>query len=292
MKYAWIRKHANDYPISRMLKALNVSSSGYYDWLERKPSSQKCRRDAIARVAEQFYWRSFGIYGYRKVHEDILDEAPDLCCCQETVRKVLGELGLVSRVKRRYVATTDSAHSHPVAENVLQRDFEANGPDEKWAADITYIATEEGWLYLAIVIDLWSRRIVGWSMSRNIDSQLVKDALASAVERRHPGEGLLHHSDRGVQYASDAFQGCLAKYQISCSMSRKGNCWDNAPAESFFGKLKSEWVRGRVYKNHSEARQSIFEYIEVFYNRIRRHAALGYVSPEAFEACAKNKVAA
>lgn len=292
MRYAWIRRYTDRYPVIRMCRALKVSRSGYYDWLQRKPSARQQRRARIAKAAKRFHLRSHRIYGYRKVHEDICAEAPDLACHRETVRRVMREAGLRSRVKRRFVATTDSAHPQPVAANVLARDFNASGPDEKWSADITYIATREGWLYLAVVLDLWSRRVVGWSMSERIDAVLVQNAMHSALESRCPATDLLHHSDRGVQYASDDFQRLLAQYRVTCSMSRKGDCWDNAPTESFFGKLKSEWIRETVFTTRDAARQAVFEYIEVFYNRVRRHAALGYVSPAEFEACANGRKAA
>jgi transposase InsO family protein len=194
------------------------------------------------------------------------------------------EAGLRSRVRRKYVVTTDSRHRLPVAENRLGRDFVANRPNRKWAADITYVRTAKGWLYLAVVMDLYSRRIVGWAMSRFIDARLARDALSMALQTRRPGPGLLHHSDRGAQYAAEAFQRQLERRGIVCSMSRKGDCWDNAPIESFFGKLKSEWIRRRVYRNRNEAKQAIFWYVEVFHNRSRRHAALGYRTPVEFEA--------
>ena len=267
-----------------MCKVLKVSRSGYYDWRDRKPSARAQRRIAIGEQARLFHTRSKEIYGYRKVHADILAEARDLACSRETLRKIMAELGLVSRVKRRSVRTTDSQHRLPVAPNTLNRDFSATGPDQKWVADITYIRTLKGTLYLAGIMDLWSCRIVGWSMRGRINADLVCDALGAALLLRCPGVGLLHHSDQGVQYASEAFQALLRQYSIECSMSRKGNCWDNASKESFFGKLKTEWIQDRIYKTHEEAKQDIFYYIEVFYNRQRRHASLGYVAPVEFEA--------
>ena len=190
---------------------------------------------------------------------------------------------LLSRTKRKFVVTTDSRHQQPVATNVLDRDFQADAPDQKWAGDITYIATRKGWLYLAVVMDLFSRKIVGWATSSSLQATLVLDALGMALRRRTPGAGLVHHSDRGCQYAAADYQRLLADHGIVCSMSRKGNCWDNAPTESFFGKLKVEWVHGVEYADHDEAKRHLFEYIEVFYNRKRKHAALGYESPTAFE---------
>jgi len=281
VKYAWITDHRDSYPVTIMCHVLEVSPSGYYDSLQQQPSARQQRREQIAAAAEAAYHANHGVYGYRKVHDDLQDR--NIACCRETVRHVLGEKGLHSRTKRRFVATTDSRHNHPVAANVLDQDFQAEAPDRKWGADITYIATRQGWLYLAVVMDLFSRRIVGWAMSASLQSVLVLDALQMAWRQRAPGPGLVHHSDRGCQYASADFQQLLACHGITCSMSRKGNCWDNAPVESFFGKLKTEWVHGVEYANHEEARGHLFQYIEVFYNRSRKHAALGYVSPAAFE---------
>ena len=204
-------------------------------------------------------------------------------CCQETVRRIMGELGLHSWVRRKFVVTTDSDHNEPIAANILNRDFTAERPNQKWVADITYIATKEGWLYLAAVMDLYSRRIVGWSMSDQIDTALVASAMNMAIFHRRPIDDLMHHSDRGVQYASGDYQQKLKDLNIVCSMSRKGNCWDNAAMESFFGSLKTEWVYGKFYKNREIAKNDLFNYIEVFYNRQRRHASLGNVNPAAFE---------
>jgi putative transposase len=180
------------------------------------------------------------------------------------------------------VSTTDSNHPHPIAPNIVDRDFKPSSKNETWTTDITYIPTDEGWLYLAVVEDLYTRKIVGWSMSSSMESRLVVDALEMAVQRELPGEGLVAHSDRGVQYASDHYQQLLSKHDITCSMSRQGNCWDNAPMESFFATLKKELVHHETYRTHAEARHSLFEYIEVFYNRVRRHSALGYKSPAQF----------
>lgn len=265
-----------------MCKILKSSRSGYYCWLNRKPSRQEVEKQKISEKAEEYFYRADFKYGYRKVHEDITEEAK-IDCCKETVRKVLAEKGLFFKGKRRFTITTDSRHNEPVAPNILKRDFTATDVNQKWVADITYIPTSEGWLYLAIVMDLFSRKIVGWSMDRNINAELVIKALKAAVEKRGFVGGLVHHSDRGVQYASGDFQDMLRTAGIVCSMSRKGNCWDNAVAESFFGKLKVEQVNDKKYRTLEEAKLDIFWYIEVFYNRIRRHASLGYVSPEEFE---------
>jgi transposase InsO family protein len=264
-----------------MCRVLDVSVSGYYDQLNRKPSIQQQRREKIASAAGKYHFQSHQIYGYRKVWQDLSEAG--IPCCEETVRRVMSELGLRSRIKRKFVVTTDSNHNEPIAVNVLERDFNAERPNQKWVADITYIATQEGWLYLAAVMDLFSRRIVGWSMSEKIDTALVKSALEMAIFQRRPDAGLIHHSDRGVQYASGEYQQKLNDLDIVCSMSRRGDCWDNAAMESFFGSLKTEWVYGRKYANQEVAKNDLFNYIEVFYNRKRRHASLDYVTPVAFE---------
>jgi putative transposase len=191
--------------------------------------------------------------------------------------------GLNARRRKKYRVTTDSKHSFPVAENLLAREFSSAGPNQVWASDITYIWTQEGWLYLAAVIDLHSRMVVGWSMNERLDRSLVLDALSMAVGRRKPKPGLIHHSDRGSQYASSDYQKALVTQGMLCSMSRKGDCWDNAVAESFFSSLKTERVHHRLYRSRTEARRDIFEYIEVFYNRVRLHSTLGYLSPADFE---------
>ena len=281
MKYAWIEKHTRLYPVARMCHVLKVSRSGYYDSLGRPPSPQLLRRKAIAQAAAHSYFESDRIYGYRKVYQDL--QAENVICCEDTVGRIMREIGLYSRVKRKFVVTTDSDHTLEIAENLLGRDFTAASPNRKWAADITYIATKKGWLYLAVVMDLFSRRIVGWSMSKHIDSQLVQSAMKMAILQRNPERGLIHHSDRGVQYAAGDFQDLLDENKMVCSMSRKGNCWDNACVESFFASLKNEWIRGKIYDTHADGEKDIFKYIEVFYNRKRRHASLGYVSPAAYE---------
>ncbi len=281
MRYRWIKKHRKSYPLALMCRIQQVSTSGFYDWLNRSPSPRQQRRDKIAQAAARSHFESNRIYGYRKIWQELADQ--HFACCAETVRRVLQELGLRSRTKRKFVVTTDSKHSQPVADNLLNRDFTAVAPNRKWLTDITYIPTKEGWLYLAAVMDVFSRRIVGWSMSERIDTELVKSALQMATTQRLPKPGLLHHSDRGVQYASDAYQQVLDDLGMVCSMSRKGDCWDNAMMESFFGSLKTEWVYGKDYQSRKEAKNDLFKYIEMFYNRQRRHASLGYLSPAEFE---------
>jgi len=272
-----------------MCKVLEVSRSGYYTSITRPASNRAIKKDKIAQAAQEYYEKSHEIYGYRKVYEDLSEYRPDLNCCRETLRKIMVEHGLYSCTKKKFVVTTDSNHAKPVAENRLNRDFTADEPNQKWVADITYIRTSEGWLYLAVIIDLFSRFVVGWATSDKIDSALVCEAFTNAINFRHPEGKLLHHSDQGVQYASDDFQNLLDLSGVECSMSRRGNCWDNACSESFFGKLKCEAVRGEVYKTRNDARKDLFWYIEIFYNRKRRHATLGYLSPTEFEKAMKEK---
>jgi putative transposase len=222
-------------------------------------------------------------YGSPRLHKELVGRGKS--CCENTVARLMRVHGLAAKTSRKYKVTTDSKHSLPVAENVLNREFQQDTPDRVWLADITYIWTQEGWLYLAAVLDSHSRKIVGWSMSHRMQKSLVMDALRMALGRRCPdqAESLMHHSDRGSQYASQAFQDLLRDRNITCSMSRKANCWDNAMMESFFATLKKEQIHHESYSTREEARQSVFEYIELFYNTRRRHSALGYLSPEQFE---------
>jgi transposase InsO family protein len=265
-----------------MCEVLKVSASGYYGGLEREPSvARRQHNQQLTCAVTRSYLDSDKSYGYRKVWEDL--RAWSMTCCPETVRRVMKRLGFYAQYKRRFVVTTDSNHGYAVAENLLNRDFYADAPDQKWVADITYIPTQEGWLYLAAVLDLFSRRIVGWATSERIDEALVTSALNNAITWRHPGPGLLHHSDRGSQYAADGYQRLLEQMGMVCSMSRKGNCWDNAVMERFFRSLKTERVYRKLYKTRAEARKDLFMYIEWFYNAGRRHAALGYQTPNAVE---------
>ena len=281
MRYAWIQTQRDFYPLGRMCRTLQVSRSGYYAWHRRAPSATAERRGQIARAARQAHDDSHGTYGYRRVHRDLIEDY-EIACCRETVRQVMATLGLWGRQKRRFVKTTDSNHDEPIATNRLQRDFTATRPDQKWLADITYLRLAEGWLYLAVILDCFSRRIVGWSLSRAIDADLVCAALEMALSRRCPSGDLVHHSDRGIQYASRSLRKRLAGAGLTMSMSRKGDPWDNAMMESFFGSLKTEWVV-TGYATEQEARMEVFKYIEMFYNPTRRHSALGYLSPAEYE---------
>ena len=281
MRYAWIETQRDCYPLTLLCRVLRVSRSGYYAWRRREPSAHRQRRQEIAQAAQQSHRGSHGTYGYRRVHRDLVDDH-EIACCRETVRRVMAELGLSGRQKRRFVKTTDSDHAEPVATNLLQRDFTATRPDQKWLADITYLRLTQGWLYLAVILDCFSRRVVGWSLSRRIDAELVCAALEMALRQRCPQGDVVHHSDRGVQYASQALRALLEREGLTMSMSRKGDPWDNAMMESFFGSLKTEWI-DTAYATEALARMEVFKYIEVFYNRTRRHSALGYLSPVEYE---------
>jgi transposase InsO family protein len=268
-----------------MCRVLEVSRSGFHAWLKRKPAPRAQRREALTQRIQTVHQASRGLYGSPRVYRQLLQEGEKVC--ENTVAKLMRFKALRSKVARRFVPqTTDSNHALPVAVNRLEQNFSAAEPNRKWVADITYVETGEGWLYVAAVMDLFSRKIVGWSMDATMKTELVSEALKMAVARRQPAPGLLHHSDRGVQYASLDYQDLLEKHGCACSMSRTGNCYDNAAMESFWGTLKTELVYQQQYATRAQARASIFEYIEVFYNRSRLHSSLNYLSPEAFEAAA------
>ena len=253
----------------------------FYAWEVRGPSARKAEDEKLAVQIAAIHKASGDTYGSPRIHNEL--EADGVTVSRKRVARLMAELGLASCRKRRFKATTDSKHKLPVAENVLDRNFEVDAPDVAWVTDITYVWTDEGWLYLAAILDLFSRRVVGLAMSERIDRALVLEALRNAVGRRVPSAGLLHHSDRGSQYASGDYQKALVDLGVVCSMSRKGNCWDNAVAESFFATLKTELVYTRRFATRTEAREAIFDFIEIFYNRRRRHSTLGYVSPVDFE---------
>ncbi len=235
MRFQFIRQHRTLWPIRLMCKVLQVSCSGFYAWCKRPPSQQTQRRQRLVVQVKAIHAQSRRIYGSPRVHRELRSRG---CrCCVNTVAGIMGQNGIQSRSKRKFKATTDSGHSHPVAANKLARQFDVDAPNRVWVADITYIPTREGWLYLALVLDLFSRGIVGWSMSARVKTPLVLEALEMAIQRRRPGPGLLHHSDRGSQYASEAYQRLLQQHQMEPSMSRKGNCWDNAPAEGVIGTI-------------------------------------------------------
>jgi putative transposase len=260
--------------------ALEVSESGYHAWAAREPSPAERRRAELVAAIGEVHAEVKGRYGSPRMAAELNARGHE--CAENTVAKLMRQNGIRARAPRRFARTTDSDHRLPVAPNVLDRDFEPAGPNESWCADITYLPTHEGWLYLAVVEDLFSRMVVGWSMAESMESRLVVDALGMALVRRRPEVGLLAHSDRGSQYASDHYQRVLAGAGIVCSMSGVGQCWDNAPVESFFGRLKCE-LGVEVFDTRDQARAVLFEYLEVFYNRARRHSSLGFVSPAEFE---------
>lgn len=266
-----------EFPVSVMCEVLKVSKSGYYAWLRRPESKRRAEDKALSELIKEIHKDSKGEYGSPKIHGELRRRGTN--CGRKRVARLMRKDGLKAKTIRKFKATTNSDHNLPVAENLLNRDFTPDAPNKAWVADITYIWTNEGWLYLAVVIDLFSRAVVGWSMSERMTRSLVIDAFALAVMRRNPPPGLIHHSDRGSQYASNDFQALLDKHGAICSMSRKGNCWDNAPAESFFAVLKRAVVFHNQYQTRAEARQSIFDYIERFYNRKRIHSSLGYRTP-------------
>lgn len=283
MKFAWIAAHAGEFEVEALCRTLSVSSSGYYAWRKRKPGPRQQRREELLNEIQKAHAASRHTYGSPRVFKDLDEQGVKVC--ENTVAKLMREAGIRSKIVKKYVPrTTDSRHTHRVADNVLGQNFETAEPNRKWVADITYVETAEGWLYVAAVLDLCSRMVVGWSMAEHMQTELVQQALRMALSRRNPRAGLLHHSDRGVQYASDAYQALLKARGIECSMSRTGNCYDNAVMESFWGTLKTELVYQEDYATREAARVSIFEYLEIFYNRVRRHSSLGYISPEAFEA--------
>jgi len=281
MKYRFISEHRETFKVGRMCKQLNVSRSGYYAWLKRPESRRSRENRFLEDKIRVLHKASHGIYGSPRIHRDLV--VSGLRCGKNRVARVMREAGIRSRTKRKFKATTDFKHNLPVAPNLLNQNFTAEAPDRAWVGDITYISTEQGWLYLAVLIDLYNRQVVGWSASSRMTRQLAIDALKMALGRRNPGKGLMHHRDRGSQYASAEYQNILKKRDMLRSMSRKGNCYDNAVAESFFGRLKSEWVNHQRYLSRSEAIQSLFYYIEIFYNRKRRHSSIEYETPQEYE---------
>lgn len=258
-----------------------VSRAGFYAWLKRPESQRKRENKRIGALIKESFERSRQTYGYRRVCKDL--QAQNENCGESRVARLMKQEGFRAKARRKFKVTTDSKHTKPIHENILQRQFNAAKPNQRWVSDITYIPTMEGWLYLAVFMDLYSRRIVGWSMSNRLQESLVIDAMRMSLFRRKIKSSLLLHSDRGSQYASDNFQKLLRENSINCSMSRKGNCWDNAAMESFFHSLKTECVNHENFKTRDEAKKIIFDYIEVFYNKQRRHSYLNYVSPENYE---------
>ena len=281
MKFAFIAKHRHVWPVSWLCEALDVSRSGFHAWLRRGPSARERADEGLIVKIRSSFVGSARTYGARRVWRDVLAEG--LSCGLHKVERLMRMNALRARPRRRGLPKDDGARSLAVAPNLLDRQFAAERPNQRWIADFTYIWTAEGWLYVAAVIDLFSRRVVGWSMKAEMTAQLVTDALVMAIWRRGRPDALLHHSDQGSQYASEQFQQLMADNGVACSMSRSGNVWDNAAMESFFSSLKTERIGKKVYRSRDAARADVFDYIERFYNPVRRHSTLGYLSPLEFE---------
>ncbi len=281
MKYAWIDGQRKDYELAELCATLNVSPSGYAAWKRGgSPFRQRLTDTQMLVHIQAIHKEVKGSYGSPRMTKELRGRG--FPASKGRVERLMRENGIHARHKRRFKVTTDSKHSLPVAPNVLDRNFTPGAPNQVWAGDITYIWTAEGWLYLAVVLDLFNREVVGWSIKPRMTADIVTNALKMAWFRRRPAPSLIHHSDRGSQYASGAFQAQLRSFGMQCSMSRKGNCWDNACSESFFNSLKNERVHGTRYDTQAEARADIFDYIEPFYNRKRLHSTLGYASPANF----------
>ena len=281
MKYKFMLENKDEFSVERMSKVFNVSRSGFYQFITAKPPKRLLEEKQLLIKIQAIHEKSRKTYGSPRIHAELAESGET--CSRPRVARLMKKAGIVSKMKKRFKVTTKVDPRLKAAPNLLKQDFSAKAPNQRWAADLTYIWTQEGWLYVAVVLDLFSRRIVGLSMSHQMNAALVLSALNQAVLRRRPSEGLVHHSDRGSQYTSQAFQDFLLRCHILPSMSSTGNCYDNAAMESFFHTLKTEHVYGEYYLTRQEAKQSIFEYIEVFYNQMRRHSTLGYSSPAAFE---------
>ncbi|MGB5606022.1 MAG: IS3 family transposase [Gammaproteobacteria bacterium] len=286
MRYTAIRRYRTQYSVRMMCRAMEVSRSGYYEWVSRPESARAQHHRALTEKIRSFHQASRDTYGAPRIREDLLESGERVG--ENTVALLMQRAGIVPKTVRKFRVTTDSRKTVP-APNLLEQQFTVAQPNERWVSDITFIPTREGWLYLAVIIDLYSRAVIGWAMHKRMKTELVTDALKMALMRRKVRTPLLLHSDQGSQYAAADYRAMLARHGIECSMSRKGNCWDNAVAESFFHTLKTELVHHEDYLSRTEAKASIFEYIEVFYNRQRRHSHLGQMAPLAFEKAAVSR---
>lgn len=281
MRFQFIEDHRDEFPVKRMCQVLAVSTSGYYAWRKRPVSAREMANRALVERIKEAHADSNETYGSPRVYREL--KAHGVACSENRVARLMRQERIRAKQVKRRKRTTKANEAHPVAPNRLGGDFAASRPDEKWVTDISYISTQEGWLYLACVLDLFSRRIVGWAMAARMTSELVVKALKMAIRQRQPSAGLLHHSDKGSQYTSQTYQQLLRDNQMVVSMSGAGNCFDNAVMESFFGTLKREHVHHCIYQTRQEAQTDVFFFIEGFYNRRRRHSALGYLSPAAYE---------
>jgi putative transposase len=274
----------SQFPVVAMCRVLDVSKSGFYDWMKEPEETRISHEKELEEKIKDIFKESRNTYGARRIRERLV--TLKIRVSRRHVSKIMRRLGIGPKRRRKYQPTTDSKHHFPVHPNMLDRNFNVSSPNIVWVSDITYVPTDEGWLYLGAVMDLFSKGIVGWSMSDSLKSKIAVDALDMAIGKRNPQPGLIHHSDRGVQYACSEYQEVLCKNGFQCSMSRKGDCWDNAAMESFFSTLKKELIHRKKFSTRDEARKVIFEYIEVFYNRQRMHSTLNYMSPAEYEAAA------
>lgn len=282
MKYRFMEEHRPMWHLRTMCRVLKASKSGYFAWRDGRDSPRAAADQALTKQIAEIHERQRRVYGSPRIHRALRHQGTRVS--RKRVERLMRAAGIRVTPPRRFTTTTDSDHDHPIAENLLKQDFSATAPNQKWVTDITYIPTGEGWLYVAAIVDLFSRRVVGWAMSSTMATNLVLSALDMALGNRSPSAGLVHHSDRGSQYASAAYRHALHQEGITASMSRRGNCYDNAVIESFWHSLKVELVHRRSFSTRREAEHAIFEYIEVFYNRVRLHSSIGYVAPAAFEA--------
>jgi putative transposase len=282
MRFRFIEDRRTDYPVRVLCEVLEVSPAGYYAWRSRPESQRSAANRELVDDIKQVHRDVCGRYGSPRIHRELKDRGRGVS--RGRIERLMRHHGIRAIMARpRWVRTTNSRHNLPIAPNLLDRNFVAAAPNQVWLADITYVETDKGWLYLATVMDLYSRRIVGWAMADHLRTELPLAALRMAIAAKRPGAGLIHHSDRGVQYASEEYRKVIRSAGFQASMSRKGNCYDNAPMESFFHTLKTELVHHRHYETREDARRDIFAYIEGFYNRTRRHSAIGYISPIAME---------
>ena len=286
MRYLFIKEYQEQFSLSALCRVMAVCRGGFYAWRKRDKSARQVQNEILTEQIKTAHKESKETYGSPRIFAELKEAG--IACSQKRIARLMRLHEIRAVLPKRFVVTTDSDHGMPIAENLLDRTFDAKTPDTRWTTDITYIWTSQGWLYLAVILDLFSRRIVGWAMDDTLERSLVMSALDMAIVGRHPGQDMLCHSDRGSQYASDDYQRRLKEAGIVCSITRKrvpgrGNCWDNAPTESFFASLKKEMVYRTRFVTRAQARSAIFYWIEVWYNRKRRHSAIGYISPEAFE---------
>jgi len=286
MIYTFMYEHRRDFRVNKMAEVLKVCRSGYYQWALNKKTKKEIEDEKFLALIQAEFDKSRKTYGARRISKALQKQGVKIG--RFRTERIMAENNIVPKTVTKFKATTNSNHNYPVSPNLLNRNYNVDTPYVVWVTDITYVATREGWLYLAAVMDLFSGRIVGWAMDSTMTQQLVIDALKQAIGRTNPPRGVICHSDRGVQYASKKYRSLLKKYGFNQSMSRKGDCWDNAPMESFFGTLKTELIYHEDYRTRAEARYSIFDYVETFYNKIRLHSKLGYDTPENYEKSRKS----